>query len=232
MAENKQIKAGPGSGNRRGMPRPKIENPGVLFKRLMGYVFKYYPVHIVTVVVCIFVTVFSSVQGTLFTKTLIDSYIQPMLDSGSTDYSQLLMAMGRVAVFYAIGVIAAFVQQRVIVFMNQGTLKRLREELFTHMESLPIKYFDTHAHGDIMSIYTNDIDTLRQMISQSMPQMLNSAITIVSVLASMVVLSLPLTGVTLVMVAVMLFCSGIATKSSGKNFVAQQKNLGDINGFI
>ncbi len=232
MAENKQIKTGPGSGNRRGMPRPKIENPGVLFKRLMGYVFKYYPVHIVTVVVCIFVTVFSSVQGTLFTKTLIDSYIQPMLDSGSTDYSQLLMAMGKVAIFYAIGVIAAFVQQRVIVFMNQGTLKRLREELFTHMESLPIKYFDTHAHGDIMSIYTNDIDTLRQMISQSMPQMLNSAITIVSVLASMVVLSLPLTGVTLVMVAVMLFCSGIATKSSGKNFVAQQKNLGDINGFI
>ncbi len=232
MADNKEIKNGPGSGNRRGMPRPKVENPGLLFKRIMGYVFKFYPVHMITVVVCILVTVFSSVQGTLFTKTLIDSYIQPMVDSGSNDYGPLLGAMGRVAIFYLLGVAAAFLQQRVMVEINQGTLKRLREDLFTHMESLPIKYFDTHAHGDIMSIYTNDIDTLRQMISQSIPQLLNSAITIVSVLASMIVLSLPLTGVTLLMVAVMLFCSAKATKSSGKNFVAQQKNLGAINGFI
>jgi len=232
MAEAKQIKAGPGGGNKRGMPRPKVENPGLLFKRIMGYVFKFYPVHMITIVVCIFVTVFSSVQGTLFTKTLIDSYIQPMLESGSSDYGPLLGAMGRVALFYAIGVFAAFLQQRVMVTVNQGTLKRIREDLFNHMETLPIKYFDTHAHGDIMSIYTNDIDTLRQMISQSIPQMLNSAITIVSVLASMIALSLPLTGVTLVMVAVMLFCSAKATKASGKNFVAQQKNLGEINGFI
>ena len=232
MAETKEIKNGPGSGNRRGMPRPKVENPGLLFKRIMGYVFKFYPLHLVTVVVCIIITVFSSVQGTLFTKTLIDSYIQPMLDSGSSDYSELLGAMGRVAIFYGIGVIAAFVQQRLMITINQGTLRRLREDLFTHMESLPIKYFDTHAHGDIMSIYTNDIDTLRQMISQSIPQMLNSAITIVSVLASMIVLSIPLTAVTLVMVAVMLFCSAKATKASGKNFVAQQENLGSINGFI
>ena len=232
MAEAKQIKAGPGGGNKRGMPRPKAENPGLLFKRIMGYVFKFYPVHMITIVVCIFVTVFSSVQGTLFTKTLIDSYIQPMLESGSSDYGPLLGAMGRVALFYAIGVFAAFLQQRVMVTVNQGTLKRIREDLFNHMETLPIKYFDTHAHGDIMSIYTNDIDTLRQMISQSIPQMLNSAITIVSVLASMIALSLPLTGVTLVMVAVMLFCSAKATKASGKNFVAQQKNLGEINGFI
>ena len=232
MAEAKEIKNGPGSGNKRGMPRPKVENPGRLFKRIMGYVFKYYPVHMITVVVCIFATVFSSVQGTLFTKTLIDSYIQPMLDSGSSDYGPLLAAIGRVAIFYAVGVFAAFLQQRVMVTINQGTLKRIREDLFTHMESLPIKYFDTHAHGDIMSIYTNDIDTLRQMISQSIPQMLNSAITIVSVLASMIVLSPPLTAVTLVMVAVMLFCSAKATKASGKNFVAQQKNLGEINGFI
>ncbi|MCR5404374.1 MAG: ABC transporter ATP-binding protein/permease [Butyrivibrio sp.] len=230
MAEPKV--SGPRGGNRRGMPRPKIENPGALFKRIMGYVFKYYPVHIVVVVICIFATVFSSVQGTLFTKTLIDSYIQPMLDSGSTDYGPLLAAMGRVAVFYLIGVVAAFLQQRVMVSVNQGTLKRLREELFEHMESLPIKYFDTHPHGDIMSIYTNDIDTLRQMISQSIPQLLSSAITIVSVLASMIVLSLPLTGVTLLMVAVMLICSGIATKASGKNFVDQQKNIGELNGFI
>ncbi len=219
-------------GNRRGMPRPKVENPGLLFKRIMGYVFKFYPVHMIVIVVCIFVTVFSSVQGTLFTKTLIDSYIQHMLDNQSSDYGPLLMAMARVACFYAIGVIAAFVQSRTMIFINQGTLRRLREELFEHMESLPIKYFDTHAHGDIMSIYTNDIDTLRQMISQSIPQMLNSAITIVSVLASMLVLSIPLTIVTLLMVAVMMFCSAMATKSSGKNFVAQQKNIGALNGYI
>ena len=131
MAEAKQIKGGPGGGNRRGMPRPKVENPGLLFKRIMGYVFKYYPAHMITIVVCIFVTVFSSVQGTLFTRTLIDSYIQPMLESGSSDYGPLLGAMGRVALFYAIGVIAAFVQQRVMVFVNQGTLMRIRGDLFT-----------------------------------------------------------------------------------------------------
>lgn len=232
MAEPKAIKGGPGGGARRGMPRPKIENPGKLFGRLMGYVFKYYPVHMLTVVVCILLTVFSSVQGTLFTRTLIDSYIQPMIGAENPDYGPLLGAMARVALFYAIGVLASFVQAKVMIYINQGTLRRLREELFVHMESLPIKYFDTHAHGDIMSIYTNDIDTLRQMISQSIPQLLSSAITIVSVLASMIVLSLPLTGVTLLMVAVMLFCSAKATKSSGKNFVAQQKNIGELNGFI
>ena len=232
MAEAKVIKGGPGGRGMRGMPRPKVENPGKLFKRIMGYVFKYYPFHMVTVLVCILLTVFSSVQGTLFTRTLIDDFIQPMLDSGSTDYGPLLGAIGRVALFYALGVVSAFVQARTMVFINQGTLKRLREELFVHMESLPIKYFDTHSHGDIMSIYTNDIDTLRQMISQSIPQMLSSAITIVSVLVSMIALSIPLTLVTLLMVAVMLFCSAKATASSGKNFVAQQKNLGDLNGFI
>ncbi|WP_022773047.1 ABC transporter ATP-binding protein [Butyrivibrio sp. AE2015] len=232
MADTKQVKTGPGGGNRRGMPRPKVQNPGALFKRIMGYVFKYYPLHMITVLVCILLTVFSSVQGTLFTKTLIDSYIQPMLDSGNSDYGPLLAAMGRVAIFYGIGVIAAFVQAKVMIYINQGTLKKLREELFVHMESLPIKYFDTNAHGDIMSIYTNDIDTLRQMISQSIPQMLSSAITIVSVLISMVVLSIPLTLITLLMVGIMLFCSAKATKASGKNFVAQQKNIGSLNGYI
>lgn len=232
MAETKAINAGPRGGAKRGMPRPKIDNPGKLFKRLMGYVFKFYPIHMLVIVLCIVLTVFSSVQGTLFTRTLIDSYIQPMLDNHSNDYGPLLGAMGRVAIFYGLGVLAAFVQAKVIIYINQGTLRRLREELFVHMESLPIKYFDTHAHGDIMSIYTNDIDALRQMISQSIPQLLSSAITIVSVLASMIVLSIPLTIVTLLMVAVMLFCSAKATASSGKNFVAQQKNIGELNGFI
>ncbi len=126
MADTKEIKGGPGGGNRRGMPRPKVENPMGLFKRIMGYVFKFYPVHMIVVAICIFVTVFSSVQGTLFTKTLIDSYIQPMLESGSNDYGPLLGAMGRVAVFYAIGVIAAFIQAKLMVYINQGTLIRLR----------------------------------------------------------------------------------------------------------
>ncbi len=233
MAEKvKEIKVGPGGGNKRGMPAPKIENPGALLSRIMGYVFKYYPIHMITVLVCILVTVFSNIQGTFFTKSLIDSYIQPMLDSGSNDFTPLLLAIARVAVFYALGALASYVQARVMVYINQGTLKRLREELFVHMESLPIKYFDTHAHGDIMSVYTNDIDTLRQMISQSVPQLINSTITIVSVLVSMFILSVPLTFVTLFMVAVMLFCSAMATKASGKNFVDQQKNLGALNGYI
>ena len=233
MAEAKVIQGGPGTrGQRRGMPRPKVENPIGILKRIMGYVFKYYSLHMVVVVICIFLTVFSSVQGTLFTRTLIDSYIQPMVESGSADYGPLLAAIMRVALFYLLGVAATFVQQKVMIYLGQGTLKRLREDMFEHMESLPIRYFDTHAHGDIMSMYTNDIDTLRQMISQSVPQMLSSAITIVSVLASMIVLSIPLTVLTLVMVAVMLFCSAQATRMSGKNFVAQQKNLGDLNGYI
>ncbi|RKM55901.1 ABC transporter ATP-binding protein [Butyrivibrio sp. X503] len=233
MAEQvKEIKVGPGGGNKRGMPAPKIKNPGALLVRILGYVFKYYPAHMIIVLVCIILTVFSSIQGTFFTKSLIDTYIQPMLDSGSNDFRPLLMAIARVAVFYAVGAFAAYAQSKVMVYINQGTLKRLREELFVHMESLPIKYFDTHAHGDIMSIYTNDIDTLRQMISQSIPQLINSTITIVSVFVSMCILSVPLTFVTLVMVVVMMICSALATQASGKNFVDQQKNLGALNGYI
>ena len=233
MAEEKVKEVrGPGGRGRMGMPRPKLENPGKLFKRLMGYVFKDYAVHMILVVVCIILSVVASVQGTLFTKTLIDGYITPMMGQSNPDYGPLAGAIGRVVIFYALGVLASFVQARLMIYVGQGTLKNLRQELFTHMESLPIKYFDTHAHGDIMSIYTNDIDTLRQMIAMSMPQLLNSAITIVSVFVSMVILSVPLTAITLVMVALMLFVSAKATKASGKNFVAQQKNLGSLNGYI
>ena len=155
-----------------------------------------------------------------------------MIGQAQPDYGPLLHAMGRVACFYAIGIIAAYTQQRVMVQVNQGTLKRLRNELFTHMETLPIRYFDTHAHGDIMSVYTNDIDTLRQMISQSIPQLFNSVITIVSVLSMMLVLSIPLTILTMCLVALMLVMTAIVTKNSGRNFVAQQRNLGKLNGFI
>lgn len=233
MAEErvKEVKMG-GRGRMAGRPRPKVKNPGLLLKRIMSYVFKYYGIQMIIVLFCIVASVLANIQGTMFTRTLIDSYITPMIGQADPDFEPLLGAMSRVAVFYGIGILAAFTQQVIMVHVNQGTLKRLREDLFDHMETLPIKYFDTHTHGDIMSVYTNDIDTLRQMISQSVPQLFNSAITIVSILSMMLILSVPLTLVTLVMVALMLFLTMQVTKNSGRNFVAQQRNLGKINGFI
>ena len=226
--------AGPGPMGRppRGVKGPKVENPGKLMARLMGYLFRYYGIHMIVVVVCIFVSVLASVQGTMFTRTLIDEYIVPMMGHPDPDFGPLLMAMMEVAKFYLLGVAAAYLQNRIMINVTQGTLKNLRVELFTHMESLPIKYFDTHPHGDIMSVYTNDIDTLRQMISQSMPQFLNSAVTIVSVLASMISISFPLTLVSLAMVAIMMFVTKSVAGKSGKFFMAQQKSLGAINGYI
>ncbi len=220
-------------GPRRGAgPRPKIENPGKLFKRLMGYVMKNYTPHVIIVVICIFVGVFANIQGTLFTQTLIDSYIMPLLGMDNPDFSGLAHAIARVACFYAVGALSAYIYNRIMINVSQGTMRNIRNDMFSKMETLPIKYFDTHAHGDIMSCYTNDIDTLRQMISQSMPQFLNSAITIVSVLISMIVLSVPLTIVTLIMVCIVLFVTKKATGLSGRYFLAQQKALGAVNGFV
>ena len=221
----------------RGRPRPKVENPWKIFRRIISYVVRFYGFHLVAVACCIVISVLANVQGTMFTRTLIDGYITPMVEqvkAGQTnpDFSPLLHAMARVACFYVIGIAAAYTQARTMAFVTQGTMKRLRTELFEHMESLPIKYFDTHAHGDIMSVYTNDIDTLRQMVSQSMPQLLNSLITVVSILTMMLVLSIPLTVVSLIMVGVMLLASGKVTSMSGRNFIAQQRNLGKLNGFI
>ncbi len=231
MADNRQINRGPG-GNKRGMPRPKIENPGLLFRRIMAYVFKNYGVHMIVVLACILITVFANLQGTLFTRNLIDDYIDPMLQSGSTDFGPLKRAITRVALLYGVGILAAFLQQRLMVAINQGTLRRLREDLFTHMESLPIKYFDTHAHGDIMSIYTNDIDTLRQMISQSFPQMFNSAITIVTVFVYMLMMSPTLTGVTIAMIIIISLVTKTLAGTSGRYFRKQQQALGAVNGNI
>lgn len=234
MAEQgkvKEVKMGGPGGRGRG-PRPKIENPGKLIRRVMGYLFKYYWPYLIIVGICMVVSVLANVQGTLFTKTLIDEYIMPMIGKSNPDFGPLLGAMRRVAVFYALGALGTWGQSRIMIVVSQGTMKRIRDALFTHMESLPIKYFDTHAHGDIMSIYTNDIDTLRQMISQSMPQLLSSVITIVSVLASMIVLSIPLTVLTLVMVGVMLFVTGKVAGNSSRYFVSQQKALGAVNGYI
>lgn len=182
--------------------KTQIKNPGKLFARLMGFIFKKYLPACIIVVICIFVSVLANVQGTMFTKNLIDDYIVPLLKTGSPDYGPLLAAMGRVAVFYGIGVISTFAYSKIMIYVSQGTIKNLRVELFSHMQDLPIRYFDSHAHGDIMSIYTNDIDTLRQLISQSLPQILNSAITVVSVFVSMVILNIPLTILTIVMVIV------------------------------
>jgi len=212
--------------------KPDVENPGKLLLRLMKYVFRKYGAAYILVIVLIMAGVLCNVQGTLFMRNLIDDYITPFLLTDNPDFAPLAHAIGRVAGFYVLGIIASYTYNRIMINITQGTLRDLRDDLFSHMEKLPIKYFDTHAHGDIMSVYTNDIDTLRQMISQSIPQLVNSGFTIVSVFISMLVLSIPLTGVTLIMVAIMVFCSKKSAGMSGKYFLEQQKNLGEVNGYI
>lgn len=215
------------------MPKgKKIENPGLVFKRLMKYVAKSYAPHLVIVAILILVSVLANVQGTMFIQSLIDDYITPMLTTDVPDYHPLAMAILRVAGFYMVGVVAAYAYNRIMINVTQGVLRNLRNDLFGHMETLPIKYFDTHSHGDIMSVYTNDTDTIRQMVSQSMPQVFNSAITIVSVFVSMIILSVPLTLVTLVMIALMLVITKKTAGLSGRYFLQQQKDLGKVNGFI
>ncbi len=232
MAEQRPREVrGPGPRGMRG-PRPKIQHPFKLLRRLLGYILKHYALQYIVVILCIFVTVFASLQGTLFTKTLIDDYIMPLIGHASPDFSGLLHAITRVAIFYLCGVVAAFAQARILIYVSQGTMKRLRDDMFTHMEQLPIAYFDRHPHGDIMSLYTNDIDTLRQMVSQSIPQMINSVVTVVSVFISMLTLNIPLTLLTLAMVGVITFVSRKFTSKSSRYFVAQQRDLGTVNGYI
>ena len=232
MAEQKaKVVHGPGP---RGMggPRPKVENPGRLLKRIMAEVFQHYLPHCILVLVCIVVSALANVQASLFLQTLIDDYIIPMTQQQDPSFAPLAGALMRVGCIYVVGILAAWLNARIMVNVTQGTLRNLRVQLFTHMESLPIRYFDTHPHGDIMSVYTNDVDTLRQMLSQSIPQLVSSAITIVSVFASMCMLSWQLTIVTMLMVALMLFCSKKITQQSGKFFIAQQRDLGKVNGYI
>lgn len=231
MSSNKPIK-GPGRGGAAFRSGPMVENPGKMLKRLLEYIVKNYRIHIILVVIGIVVSVLANVQGTMFTKTLIDQYILPLLKSEAPDFHPLAMAILRVACFYAIGVGCTYTYNRLMIYVSQGTLRNLRNEMFERMETLPVKYFDTHVHGDIMSIYTNDIDTLRQMISQSIPQLISSVITIISVLVSMIILNVPLTIVTLFMVGVMLVASKNLAGLSGKYFMEQQKNLGIVNGYI
>lgn len=213
-------------------PKPKVENPGKLLKRLLSYVFKSYTPHCIIVFICILISVLANAQGTMFLQDLIDVYIMPMIGSSNPDFKPLAMAILKVASFYLCGAVASYVYGRILVVVSQGTLKSLRNDMFSHMEKLPIKYFDTNSHGDIMSIYTNDIDTLRQMISQSIPQLINSTFTIITVFVCMIKLNIPLTVLTLVMVAIMLMCTKKFAGLSGKYFTAQQRDLGKVNGFI
>ena len=233
MAEERRPKVNQGHGPR-GMrgPRPKIENPGKLLKRMLAYTFKDYAVQWIIIIICIVTTVLCTLQGMLFIGTLIDDYIIPLIGQQNPDFSSLASAITRVAGFYALGVISAFTQTRIMIFITQGTMKKLRDDMFEKMETLPIKYFDTHAHGDIMSLYTNDIDTMRQMISQSIPQFINSGITVVSTLISMIVLDIPLTIITLLMVVVMIMAAKKIGSQSSRFFLAQQRDLGSLNGCI
>lgn len=193
---------------------------------------KHYGVAIIIVAICIIINVLANVQGTMFMQRLIDDYITPLLKSETKNYTPLLHAIGRVACFYGIGIIASYSYNRIMVNVTQGMLKTFRDAMFTKMEQLPIKYFDTHAHGDIMSMYTNDTDTLRQMISQSMPQLFNSAITIISTTVCMFMLNIPLTVLTFFMVGIMLVLTRKIGGLSAKHFIAQQKDIGTVNGYI
>lgn len=213
-------------------PRPKVEKPGKTFKRLLGVILKKYKIHMIIVFVCIILSVLANVQGTLFIQRLIDDYIVPLIGQDNPDFNPLLIAIVRVAGFYLLGALATYAYSKIMVYVTQGTMRNLRCQIFEHMEGLPIKYFDTHAHGDIMSVYTNDVDTLRQMVSQSMPQIFSSVITIVSVLASMLVLSVPLTLITLAMVFVIIMITKTIAGKSSKYFLAQQIDLGKENGYI
>lgn len=230
MAENVKAVKGPGM-NVRG-PRPKVDNAGKILKRTLGYMMKNYKWLFAVVVVCIVATALATLSGTLFMQKLIDEYIIPMTKASNPDFGPLKKALLTLIGIYAVGVLCAFAYNRIMVYISQGTLRHLRVDLFTHMESLPIKFFDTHAHGDIMSVYTNDVDTLRQLISQSIPQVVNSAVTIVITFTSMIVLDIPMTLLTLVMVGIMMVTTKKLSGKSGKYFGEQQRNLGRVNGYI
>lgn len=213
-------------------PRLSVRETLHIMKRILLEMIRNYKFSFFFVIICIIGSALATLRGTLFMRELIDNYITPLLRAESPDFSQLGVALISLAATYAIGILCAYGYNRIMVNISQGTLKRFRIELFTHMESLPIKYFDTHAHGDIMSVYTNDVDTLRQLISQSIPQVINSFVTIVTTLVSMIALDIPLTLLTLFMVGIMLLVSAKLSGKSGQYFAQQQKDLGTVNGYI
>lgn len=203
-----------------------------VLRRLLAYMVKSYKFSFLVVVLCIIIGAFATMQGMLFVQSLVDDYIIPLLNAENPDFTPLAHALAGIVVFYIIGIAAAYAYNRIMVNVSQGTMRKFRDELFANMESLPIRYFDTHAHGDIMSVYTNDVDTLRQLFSQSIPQIINSAATLAATQISMIVLNVPLTIVTLVMSLVMLKVTTVFSGLSGKYFQKQQKDLGNVDGFI
>lgn len=218
--------------SRRVSHRVKIDNGDVIMKRLLAFILENYKVACIFTVIFIAVSSLASVMGSLFIKSLIDDYITPLLNTDTSDYLPLIKALMMMAGIYMIGIISTFCYNRILVNVSQGCLKRVRDSLFEHMEKLPISYFDTHAHGDIMSIYTNDTDTLRQMISQSIPQLISSIITIIGVLISMISISIPLTVIVLIIVVIIKNVSSSIIRKSSAYFIAQQRNIGKVNGYI
>ena len=210
----------------------KSADPKKSLGKVLRYVMEKYNAACVIVVIGIIISALGILTMTLFMQTLIDQYIMPLMGQADPDFTPLANRLIKLGVVLAAGIISTYAYNRIMVTVSQGTMKRLRVQLFSHMESLPIKYFDTHAHGDIMSVYTNDVDTLRQLISQSIPQTINSVISLVSTLISMIVLDIPLTLVSLLMVGVMMFVTSKMSNLSGKYFMQQQKDLGAVNGYI
>ena len=216
------------------MNKPKTNMKDLMktMKRILGYMLKNYKLSFLLVVICIIGSSLATLYGTLFMQTLIDDYIVPLTRSADPDFASLAKALLSLAEIYAAGILCAYAYNRIMVNITQGTMRNLRVELFEHMESLPFRYFDTHIHGDIMSIYTNDVDTLRQLISQSIPQLIHSSVTIISSFISMIVLDIPLTLVTLFMIGIMLIATSKIAGKSGTYFTKQQKDLGIVNGYI
>lgn len=203
-----------------------------ILKRLLAYILKEYKVLFFMVLVTIIISSLANVIGTLFLRNLIDDYITPLLNKSGADFGPLLKMIITMAVIYYVGVISTYIYSRIMIVISQGSLKRIRDDMFAHMENLPIKFFDTHAHGDLMSLYTNDTDALRQMISQGIPQLLSAIITVVSIFASMIYLSIPLTGVEIIIILLMFRVTKIIGAKSGKYFGLQQKDIGAVNGYI
>ena len=212
--------------------RPSKKNSFAVLKRVFRYMMHYYKLPFTMVVLCILISAIASVIGATFPQTLVDDYIVPMLQTGSTDFSGLGHAMLRLICILAVGVLAAYGYNRIMANVTQGTMHHLRNDLFGKMEKLPIKYFDTHAHGDIMSVYTNDIDTLRQLISQSIPQIINSTISMTATFITMIILNPALTIISILTAIVMLLVTSNFSRLSGKYYVRQQRDLGAVDGFI
>lgn len=223
-----------GGHGRRGFPMQKMspQEQKKIIGRVLKTVLGRYKWALLAVTALIVISVLCTLQSALFTQTLVDDYIRPLTQQAVPDFGPLAAALLRLACILAIGIAANYGQSRIMAYVSQGSMLTLRTELFASMEKLPLKYFDTHAHGDIMSVYTNDVDTLRQLIGNTLPNLFSSLINIVATFVSMIRMSVPLTGVSIVMIAAMMFAAAKLSGKAGSHFVTQQKNLGRVNGYI